>query len=212
MILSRSPIRFLALSGAVIAALWLAASPARALEADAARGAVETLHEGLRHIMENGPDLGLSGRAAYMEDVVDEAYNLRALTAQAIGPSTFRGFTGEEQARLVDAYRTFVVANYASRFKAPSPVGFETQDVTDGPGPSLVVNTTLGRRSGDPVKLSYIVTENADGKAGIADVLYDGVSESARRRSEFGSLAAKGADALERAIRVKAEEIAAESE
>lgn len=204
--------RWVRVPGLGLIGLWLLCSAAMAAPApEAARKAVETLHAGLMHIMENGPELGPEGRAAYIDAVVGEAYYLPGLTAQAVGPSVFRSFTPEEQAALVAAYRAFVVANYASRFKEPGRVRFETGEVTQGPGQTLVVTTRLVRRNGDPVTLSYVVTQTPDGRAGIIDVLYDGVSESARRRSEFAGLAAQGAAVLTQAIRRKAEQILAEA-
>lgn len=197
---------------ALVAGTLAPASAALALEPATARATVETLHDGLVHIMSNGPELGMSGRAAYIDDVVDATYNLRVLTAQAIGPSAFRALSEEEQADIVAAYRSFVISNYARQFSRPGPVGFETRDVSPGPGAALIVNTALTRPSGDPVALSYVVTETAAGEVGIVDVLHNGVSESARRRSEFGPIAAKGAGPLARAIRSKAEELGSEPE
>lgn len=206
----------------ILAALTLfffgiSSSAAVAEDAAATSGAaavelVEKLHDGLDHLMKNGQEFGAEGSTDYIADVVDETYNLPALTAQSIGPSAFRGYDADEKASVVTAYRAFVIANYLSRFGKPLPISFETLTSSDGPRGSTVVETQLVRKAGKPVQLVYVVAASKDGTAGIADVQYNGVSEAARRRSELSSLARQGADVLADALNKKAAQIAADAE
>ncbi|MGD1934388.1 MAG: ABC transporter substrate-binding protein [Candidatus Phaeomarinobacter sp.] len=182
---------------------------AQEISEDQAVGLAEELHAGLVHLMGNGTDLGVDAASDYIGEVVDKTYNLKAITAQSIGPSTFRGYTREEQDSVASAYRSFVVANYVSRFAKPLPISFETVGSTAGPKGSVVVETQLIRKSGEPVQLVYVV---AGSTPGIADVQYNGVSEAARRRSELSSLARQGADAIADALTKKAAQIAADIE
>lgn len=173
---------------------------------------VEKLHGGLDHLMKNAQELGPEAASDYIASVVDETYNLPALTAQSIGPSAFRGYDDEQKADVVDAYRAFVVSNYLSRFGKPLPISFETLGSSEGPRASTIVETQLVRQSGKPVQLVYVVASSKEGTAGIADVQYNGVSEAARRRSELSSLARQGADVLADALNKKAAQIAADAE
>ncbi|MEP0071035.1 ABC transporter substrate-binding protein [Pyruvatibacter sp.] len=173
---------------------------------------VEKLHEGLEHLMMNGQTLGADGASDYISAVVDDTYNLPALTAQSIGPSAFRGYDAEQKVRVVAAYRAFVISNYLSRFGKPLPINFETVGHSEGPRGSTIVETQLVRKSGDPVQLVYVVATSKDGTTGIADVQYNGVSEAARRRSELSSLARQGADVLADALNKKAAQIAVDAE
>jgi phospholipid transport system substrate-binding protein len=173
---------------------------------------VEKLHDGLNHLMQNAQELGAEGASDYIAGVVDDTYNLPALTAQSVGPSAFRGYDAEQKASVVAAYRAFVVSNYLSRFGKPLPISFETLGYSKGPRGSTIVETQLVRTSGDPVQLVYVVATSKDGTTGIADVQYNGVSEAARRRSELSSLARQGADVLADALNKKAAQIAADAE
>ncbi|MDW3096843.1 MAG: ABC transporter substrate-binding protein [Alphaproteobacteria bacterium] len=173
---------------------------------------VEKLHNGLNHLMQNAQELGAEGASDYIAGVVDDTYYLPALTAQSIGPSTFRGYEAEQKASVVAAYRAFVVSNYLSRFGKPLPISFETVGSSAGPRGSVVVETQLVRKSGEPVQLVYVVATTKDGTTGIADVQYNGVSEAARRRSELSSLARQGADVLADALNKKAAQIAVDAE
>lgn len=177
-----------------------------------AAAVVEKLHEGLEHLMANGETLGAEAASDYIAAVVDDTYNLPALTAQSIGPSTFRGYDDEQKAIVVAAYRAFVVSNYVSRFGKPLPISFQTVGQSEGPRSSTIVETQLVRKSGEPVQLVYVVGTSKDGTMGIADVQYNGVSEAARRRSELSSLARQGADVLADALNKKAAQIAADAE
>ncbi|CDO58323.1 COG2854: ABC-type transport system involved in resistance to organic solvents, auxiliary component [Candidatus Phaeomarinobacter ectocarpi] len=193
-------------SGAAIAQDETALSGANAV------ALVEKLHEGLEHLMTNAQTLGAEGASDYIAAVVDDTYNLPALTAQSVGPSAFRGYGSEEKAVVVAAYRAFVVSNYLSRFGKPLPISFETVGHSEGPRGSTIVETQLVRQSGDPVQLVYVVAASKDGRSGIADVQYNGVSEAARRRSELSSLARQGANVLADALTKKAAQIAADAE
>jgi len=192
-----------------LAALTLVsgAAHAEAPTSQEAVGFAEELHDGLSYLMANGQGLGTDGASDYIGAVVDKTYNLSALTAQSIGPSTFRAYSAEEKDQVVAAYRSFVIANYVSRFAKPLPISFETIGSADGPAGSIVVETQLIRKSGDPVQLVYVVAGAS--KAGIADVQYNGVSEAARRRSELSALARQGADVISEALSKKAAQIAA---
>jgi len=192
-----------------LAALGLVSGTAYAdtPSSEEAVGLAEELHAGLSHLMANGQELGTDGASDYIGVVVDKTYNLSALTAQSIGPSTFRAYSADEKDKVVSAYRSFVIANYVSRFAKPLPISFETVGSSDGPAGSTVVETRLIRKSGDPVQLVYVVAGAS--KAGIADVQYNGVSEAARRRSELSALARQGADVISEALSKKAAQIAA---
>lgn len=197
---------FGAISGTAIAQDETAESGSKAV------GLVEQLHDGLDHLMKNGQALGAEGASDFIAAVVDETYNLPALTAQSIGPSAFRGYDAAQRASVVAAYRAFVISNYLSRFGKPLPISFKTVGSSSGPRASTIVETQLVRQAGEPVQLVYVVAESKDGAAGIADVQYNGVSEAARRRSELSSLARQGADVLADALNKKAAQIAADAE
>jgi len=170
---------------------------------------VEKLHAGLTHLMAEGEAMGQDAAIAYTGDLVDQTYNLASLTAQSIGPSAFRGFDNRGKGLVVSAYRDFAIANYVSRFAKKLPITFDTKNAEAGPRGSFLVHTLLNRRTGDPVELSYVVVTNEAGVSGIADVLYDGVSEAARRRSELSQLARQGAEPLAAALTRKAKQILA---
>lgn len=177
-----------------------------------APGVANALHAGLEHLMANGETLGPDAAADYISAVVDETYNLPALTAQSIGPSVFRGYDKDERALVVAAYRDFVIANYVSRFAKPLPLSFETKGTSAGPKSAVIVNTWLVRKSGKPINLDYVMIGSQEKGYGIADVVYNGVSEAARRRSELSSLAREGADIVASTLSKKAAQIAPRAE
>lgn len=198
--------RIMPLAAMAFAALFALGSTARAQDAAAV---ANELHAGLEHLMANGEAMGLEAASDYIGGVVDETYDLPALTAQSIGPASFRSYDDAGKAQVVAAYREFVIANYVSRFARKLPITFKTLGTSPGPKGATVVNTELQRQSGEPVNLDYVVRTPEEGRAGIADVLYNGVSEAARRRSELSSLARLGAEPLADALSRKASTIAA---
>jgi len=173
---------------------------------------IDDLHAGIEHLMAHGRRLGRQASADYMAEVVDRTYNLNALTAQAVGPPAFRAFEDADREKVVAAYREFVIANYVDRFGRNLPISFGASVVEPGPRGALLVRSVLNRPTGDPVQLGYIVVTSDNGALGIADVIYNGVSESARRRAELSPLAEQGADALATALREKSTEIMTKTE
>lgn len=202
---------FTGMALAVLAAFaLLIQTVAAAADMAAAEAKVEKLHAGLEHIMANGESLGYEGRVSYLRDVVEETYNLPGITAQSMGRAKLNTYDSTGRAQIEMAYLDFIVANYASRFSKPLPISFETLDAEETPRGATLVKTLLHREEGDPVRLDYLMAPGESGEPGIVDVFYNGVSEAARRRSEFASIGGDSYSAIVQVLQQKSDQIAAD--
>lgn len=166
---------------AALAALSLA--PA----AQAQTAPIERLNAALLDVMRNARSLGVRGREQRLRPVMEQVFNLPAMTRIAVGPS-WTTFSPADQQALVAAFSDWSIATYASRFDGYGGESFEIQGSTPRPNGDVLVDTRIVRPSDSPVQINYLLREGR-----IVDVYLTGtISELASRRSEFAGLLRDG--------------------
>lgn len=196
------PFRFRAAAGVVLTLVILGlggGASVRAAPAEVgadARSVVEGFHARLLEVMKNAKVLGIKGRYERLAPEIERRFNVRLMVAIATG-AFWRTASAAERDRLTAAFARFSAATYASNFSSFSGQSFSTDAVTPGPRGTMLVLTHISRPDEAPVKLAY-VTRPTDGQWRIVDVLVDdGISELARRRSEYRSiLGSRGVEGL----------------
>ena len=152
---------------------------------------VETLHDALLRTMKAGTTLGPDGRYENLAPVVAEAFDLRKMVQVMTGRS-WRKADDEARTALTQAFTHFTVANYAAQFGDDSGETFRTLGSDTGPGKTRLVRTMLTTGTRD-VALTYVLRPTGDGQWRIIDVLAAaGISELARRRSEYTAVVKRG--------------------
>jgi phospholipid transport system substrate-binding protein len=146
---------------------------------------------------------GFTARQAAFTPIVKASYDTQFMAQIAAG-SYWETLSPSDRAALVAAFTDLTVASYASRFRPGLP--FSVNDGKPQPQDRMLVRTTLQRKSGVPLKMSYLLRKS-ETQAGwlIIDVwLNDQVSELALRRAEFAPvLRNKGAATLIADLRAK---------
>ena len=166
---------------AALAALSLAPA-ARAQTAP-----IERLNAALLDVMRNARSLGVRGREQRLRPVMEQVFNLPAMTRIAVGPS-WTTFSPADQQALVAAFSDWSIATYANRFDGYGGESFEIQGSTPRPNGDVLVETRILRPSDSPVQINYLLREGR-----IVDVYLTGtISELASRRSEFAGLLRDG--------------------
>ncbi len=166
---------------AALAALSLAPA-ARAQTAP-----IERLNATLLDVMKNARSLGVRGREQRLRPVMEQVFNLPAMTRIAVGPS-WTTFSPADQQALVAAFSDWSIATYANRFDGYGGESFEIQGSTPRPNGDVLVDTRIVRPSDSPVQINYLLREGR-----IVDVYLTGtISELASRRSEFAGLLRDG--------------------
>ena len=166
---------------AALAALSLAPA-ARAQTAP-----IERLNAALLDVMRNARSLGVRGREQRLRPVMEQVFNLPAMTRIAVGPS-WTTFSPADQQALVAAFSDWSIATYANRFDGYGGESFEIQGSTPRPNGDVLVDTRIVRPNDAPVQINYLLREGR-----IVDVYLTGtISELASRRSEFAGLLRDG--------------------
>lgn len=161
------------------------ASAARAAEPQAT---VDGFYKVLLAVMKDGPKLGFAGRRDKLAPVIEQAFDLPAMTRLVVGLQ-WQSFSPAEQQQLVAAFSEFSIATYASQFDDYSGERFDVEPKADpAPGNDVVVHTKLVQPNDKPVQLDYLL-RSAQDKWRIIDVYLSGtVSQLAARRSEFSAV------------------------
>jgi phospholipid transport system substrate-binding protein len=156
---------------------------------------VQTLTDALLKSMRAGSTISMAQRYKDLEPVIEQVFAMPLVTRLAVGPE-WANFSPDQQKALIAAYARFTVANYAHNFHAFDGQKFEIDDNVLSRGEDKVVRTRVIPAHDVPVSLLYRMRE-VDGTWKVIDVISDGVSQLALRRSDFAAaIGAGGAPAL----------------
>jgi phospholipid transport system substrate-binding protein len=156
---------------------------------------VQTLTTALLKSMRAGAAESKTQRYRNLEPVIEQVFALPLVTRLSVGPE-WASFSPDQQAQLIAAFTRFTVANYAHDFRDFDGEKFEIDDNVSNRGADKIVRTRVIPAHDTPVSLLYRMRE-VDGTWKIVDVISDGVSELALRRSDFAAaIAAGGAPTL----------------
>jgi phospholipid transport system substrate-binding protein len=177
---------------ALTLALGAAASSAAAAPPESQ---VESLDNALLESMKAGPTSTATSRYRNLAPVVEKVFDLRAMTAFAVGPA-WGGFSTEEQQAAIAAFTRLTIASYAHNFHEFGGEKFEIDPNVVTRGPDKIVQTKLFSPAKEPTSLNYRM-RNSTGAWKIIDVYYGSISQLTIRRSDFAApLAAAGAKGL----------------
>jgi phospholipid transport system substrate-binding protein len=199
----------LAVLAMTLAPLAAAPQPAHAQQQSASQ-VIERLNNALVDVMRNAI-VGYHGRADRLRPVLLQTYDLSQMGQVAVG-RTWSTTPPDKQRELVDLFGEFSVATYASRFNGYNGERIEVVGEQPTPDGRVLVRTQIVRQGDRPVPINYLMRR--DGSTWkVVDVYLDNtVSEVARRRSEFGSVIARGGmDALLQSLRDRIAQIERET-
>jgi len=195
-----------------VAALCLVSVQLPAAAATPASESIAGLNAKFLDVMKNGETLGYAGRYKELEPVLNQTFDFGEMARVSAG-RYWNDMTDAEKQALVEAFTSYSVATYASRFKSYAGQKFEVLGEEPGPRKSVRVNNQIVRSNGEAIRIDYLMRENG-GALKIVDVyLKSSISELATRRSEFGSVLSKsGVDGLVAALKQKVGELAKEGQ
>jgi len=171
--------------------LLAALLPAAAHAQGGPAAVVEGFHATLLDIMRNAQRLGIRGREQRLRPVMEQAFNLPAMTRLSIGPA-WTQIPPESQQALVRAFSDWSIATFAGRFDGFAGESFQTQGESTLQNGDRLVRTQLVRPREEPVALNYLLRDFG-GSWRVVDIYLSGtVSELASRRAEFTTLLRDG--------------------
>jgi phospholipid transport system substrate-binding protein len=171
----------------------------------APRATVEQLHGVLVKVMKEASSLGFDGRSERLAPVIAASFDLPDISRIVMG-RYWAALQTQDQQRMVDAFTRLTVATYAGRFDGYSGERFETVAEQQVPSGRMLIRTELRKSNGDKVQLDYLL-QDKDGAWRIVNVVADGVSDLALKRTEYAAvMATHGFDVLLAKLREKTAE------
>jgi len=98
---------------------------------------------------------------------------------------------GRRQA-FIEAFRRLSAATYAARFDAFNGESFEPQEVRIRGDSRALVRRTLVTADGERIAFDYLLARDDDGDWQIVNIITNGVSDLALKRSQYKALFASG--------------------
>lgn len=152
---------------------------------------VQTLNAALIAVMKAGDSTPFLQRFQMLGPTVDQVFDLARILRVSVG-AYWSTLPTAQQDRLQQVFRSFIVATYVANFHSYNGEVSSVSPTTRAVGAQQVVASTLGKPSGDSLRIDYVMGQSGSGWK-IQDILLDGtISRVAVQRSDFASLLSDG--------------------
>lgn len=148
---------------------------------------IEKLNAGLLDAMKNAQTLGYEGRVERLGPTIEATHDLPYILRFAIGRKNWEKLSEEDRSRLLDAFRRYSIAAYASRFDGYSGETFTVIDEKPAKRGQTRVDSLLKIPGEEIVDFVYLLKPD-EGDPAIVNIIVQGVSDLALKRAEFKAL------------------------
>lgn len=174
-----------------------------------ARQVVEAFQNELLAVMKQGKDLGFKGRYDKLDPAVRKSHDLPKIARIVVGKQ-WEELSTEQQTKLETVFSQLSISAYAHNFKDYSGESFTFVSEEETGRGGVVIHTDLHIPGEKDVKFDYMMKKKDDGWR-IINIIADGVSDLALKRSEYTSVLSKdGFDTLIAKITEKIDNYAAQ--
>lgn len=156
---------------------------------------VEQFQATLISAMKDADTLGYEGRYRRLAPAIETSHDLPGIAKFAAG-RYWDTLSPDQQKKLVDAFARQSIATYAYRFDGYAGQSFKTVSEQKTARGDALVHTVFNDPGGAAVRFDYVLRDTIAGWR-IVNIIVDGVSDLAIKRSEYSSmLRSQGVDAL----------------
>ncbi|MDD4913774.1 MAG: ABC transporter substrate-binding protein [Methylococcales bacterium] len=189
--------------------LCLTVSSVSFADEQSARQVVEEFQNELLAVMKDGKALGFKGRYDKLDGAVRKSHDLPKIARIVVGKQ-WEELSADQQVRLEKAISQLSISAYAHNFKDFSGETFTFISEEETGRGGVVMHTNLHIPGEKDVKFDYMMKKKDDGWR-IINIIADGVSDLALKRSEYTSVLSRdGFDALIAKITEKIDNYAAQ--
>lgn len=189
--------------------LSLTVSSISAADEPSARQIVEGFQNELLAVMKEGKALGFKGRYDKLDGPVRKSHDLPKIARIVVGKQ-WEELSPEQQVKLETVFSQLSISAYAHNFKDYSGESFTFLSEEETGRGGVVIHTDLHIPGEKDVKFDYMMKKKDDGWR-IINIIADGVSDLALKRSEYTSVLNKdGFDTLIAKITEKIDNYAAQ--
>ncbi len=177
-----------------------------------AYAAVYDLQQSLLQAMHDGKQQSYAQRVEFLTPVVDRTHDIELIIKTILGATLWHDLDETEQSLITETFRQLSIATYAGQFKQYSGEQFIFLEQRELPRDQQLVRSQLVKGDGGTVNFDYVLYQPAENWL-ITNILFDGVSDLAIKRSEYRSIMQReGFQSLIDMLNVKIAEAAESSE
>ena len=146
-------------------------------------------------VMMDAQKLGYEGRYKRLKPAIEESHDLPHI-AKIVAGRFGDQVTDEQRKQFAETFSELSIATYAAQFDGYSGEKFKTISERKLDNGSVLVQSALTQSNGEKIGFDYVLWQK-DGHWRIINIVVDGVSDLAVKRSEYaGILRSEGMDAL----------------
>ncbi|MCK5871898.1 MAG: ABC transporter substrate-binding protein [Methylococcales bacterium] len=134
-------------------------------------------------VMKQGKKLGFEGRYKRLEKAINDSHDLTKITRVVIGRE-WGNLSEPQQQQLIAVFTKLSIATYAFNFKEFSGEAFHFDSEEKTTRGGMIIHTHLSIPNDKKVTFDYMLKEKK-GQWGIINVIANGVSDLALKRSEY---------------------------
>lgn len=164
-------------------------------QSNSAKEIVLNFQAELLTVMQEGKTLGFKGRYSKLKIAIDRSHDLTKIARIVVGKE-WKKLSSEQRLKLTDFFSQLSISAYAHNFKEFSGESFEFVSEEQTARGGMIIRTMFVLPSDKDVKFDYMLKKKA-GEWRIINIIANGVSDLALKRSEYTSLLKReGFDAL----------------
>ena len=165
---------------------WMAMAqnqPVEQTDPTAATVVVERLQAGIANSPSSADGTSFEQRYAALAPLIDQTHDLPYIARFALRRE-WSELSDDQRDRYIDEFTRLSITNYVSRFRNATVDTFAVSGQEELPRGQIEVTGTLAVAGGEKLPVSYIL-HPSDGSWKIINIIVDGISDLALKRSEY---------------------------
>jgi phospholipid transport system substrate-binding protein len=162
---------------------------AEQFQSDNPEHVIATLQETLIQAMQQGQEIGFSGRLELLTPVINQSHDMGTIIRTVLG-THWNNLDPERQRTITKTFQEHSIATYADRFDQYDGERFEILEHRQLPRERILVRSQLIQADANRINFDYVLHQ-VDSSWRIINIVVDGVSDLALKRAEYNAILQK---------------------
>jgi len=162
---------------------------AEQFQSDNPEHVIATLQETLIQAMQQGQEIGFSGRLELLTPVINQSHDMGTIIRTVLG-THWNNLDPERQRAITKTFQEHSIATYADRFDQYDGERFEILEHRQLPRERILVRSQLIQADANRINFDYVLHQ-VDSSWRIINIVVDGVSDLALKRAEYNAILQK---------------------
>jgi phospholipid transport system substrate-binding protein len=162
---------------------------AEQFQSDNPEHVIATLQETLILAMQQGQEIGYSGRLELLTPVINQSHDMGTIIRTVLG-THWNNLDPEQQRTITKTFQEHSIATYADRFDQYDGERFEILEHRQLPRERILVRSQLIQADTNRINFDYVLHQ-VDSSWRIINIVVDGVSDLALKRAEYNAILQK---------------------